>query len=807
MDRKLLGAALALAVLSFCAGSAQARWVENGVGVCTELGNQMYPECCSDGAGGFIIAWADSRSMANEHIYAQRIDAFGNALWAADGVRVCSYDSYQQWCRLVPDGAGGAIVAWKDQREGSGIFAQRLGADGSRLWNTNGVEITGGSGIFVQTPPEMISDNRGGAIIAWHDPRLGGADRVYAQRVSASGSVLWADDGLALASGAAGSQEYPKIASDGSYGAFVVWYDSRNLGTSSWDIYVQRIKANGTLMWTNGAAMCSAANVQRDPVIVSTKPGRVFAAWEDYRGGSYCDVYAASMDTTGTMYVWDLAVCTAADEQDWIDLAPDGSEGAILVWGDRRSGFAQHVYAQRATSTGSLLWTANGVRLCTSNYYQQIPIAVPDGTGGAIVVWNDARDGNGDVYCQRIDGTGTVVWPATGTAICAASGAQNNPCAVGDGRNGIFAAWIHGGGSDYDIHAQRIERNGYWGYPCPYIADVADVPHDQGGSVTVSWEGSRLDAFANEIVTHYSIWRSLEAPAAAALVEAGEAGGDPADIPRDFKGPAFRFETIAGTLYGWEWLANMDAHYFDEYTYQAKTYYDSIAGDPATHWFLVSAHTENRFIFWDSPVDSGRSVDNLAPCVPLALSGEQRYDPAGMRLCWAPNGESDLAAYRVYRGTSEDFIPASGNMISSSCDTILFDASWSWSAGYYYKVSAVDVHGNESGFALLRPDDVTGTDEGALPRATALAQNFPNPFNPSTAILFDLAGPGRVTIEVFDVSGRLVARLLDGRREAGRHRVEWRGEDARGSAAPSGVYFCRMRAGSYEATRKIVLMR
>jgi flagellar hook assembly protein FlgD len=64
-----------------------------------------------------------------------------------------------------------------------------------------------------------------------------------------------------------------------------------------------------------------------------------------------------------------------------------------------------------------------------------------------------------------------------------------------------------------------------------------------------------------------------------------------------------------------------------------------------------------------------------------------------------------------------------------------------------------------------------------------------------------------VTIEVFDVSGRLVARLLDERREAGRHRVEWRGEDARGSAAPSGVYFCRMRAGSYEATRKIVLMR
>jgi len=805
MDRKLLCAALTLATLSFCAGPVKARWVENGVVLCAAENYRAYPASCPDGAGGSIVVWQDIRSGSYYHIYAQRIDAYGNTLWTANGVRVCTRDSDQSWCRAVTDGAGGAIVMWLDNSiSGSFFRAQRLDPSGALLWDANGVAVAGGS-TSPETPPEIVPDNHGGAVVAWHEMR-GGTPKVFAQRVNSSGSILWTEGGLAVASGSTGTQYYPRVASDGSHGAFVIWFDNRNSGSTSWDIYLQRIRAGGSLQWTNGTGLCTEANSQTNPRIVATAPGRVAAAWEDLRSGTSWDVYATSIDTAGSYYFWNVAVCTAANTQQWIDLAADGTGGVIAAWGDLRNGLTSHVYAQRIGSTGVQSWTANGVRVCTSDYSQQMPRVVSDGSGGAVIAWTDSR-GDGDIYCQRIDAAGTAAWPATGLPVCVSSGSQSNMCVSSDGENGIIAAWMSQLGSTYEIYAQRIERNGYWGYPCPYVAEVEDVPHDQGGSVTVSWEASRLDAFANEIVTHYSIWRSLEAPAAAALVEAGIEGTGPAAIPRDFKGPAYRFLSVAGTLYGWEWLANMDAHYFDEYTFEAPTYYDSVTADPATHYFLVSAHTENRFVFWDSPVDSGYSVDNLAPCVPLSLSGEQSYDPAGMRLSWASNGESDLAAYRVYRGASEDFIPASGNMISSSCDTSFFDASWSWSPGCYYKVSAIDVHGNESGFALLRPGDVTGTDEVALPRATALAQNFPNPFNPATSILFDLAGPGRVTIEIFDVSGRLVARLLDERREAGRHRVEWRGTDAGGEAVPSGIYFCRMRAAAYEATRKIALIR
>jgi hypothetical protein len=94
-----------------------------------------------------------------------------------------------------------------------------------------------------------------------------------------------------------------------------------------------------------------------------------------------------------------------------------------------------------------------------------------------------------------------------------------------------------------------------------------------------------------------------------------------------------------------------------------------------------------------------------------------------------------------------------------------------------------------------------------VPTATALMQNFPNPFNPSTTLTFDVAQAGNVTIQIYDVSGRLVATPLNAHKEIGRHGVEWNGKDTNGSLVPSGIYFYRMRAASFEATKKMILVR
>ncbi len=104
--------------------------------------------------------------------------------------------------------------------------------------------------------------------------------------------------------------------------------------------------------------------------------------------------------------------------------------------------------------------------------------------------------------------------------------------------------------------------------------------------------------------------------------------------------------------------------------------------------------------------------------------------------------------------------------------------------------------------------DGTPAEEPPLPASHALFQNHPNPFNPTTTIAFALPEAARVDLSVFDVTGRRVATLLDDDpREAGAHGVIWRGSDDAGRALAGGVYFYRLQAGDYLATKKMLLLK
>jgi hypothetical protein len=95
-----------------------------------------------------------------------------------------------------------------------------------------------------------------------------------------------------------------------------------------------------------------------------------------------------------------------------------------------------------------------------------------------------------------------------------------------------------------------------------------------------------------------------------------------------------------------------------------------------------------------------------------------------------------------------------------------------------------------------------GEDRSGLPNVTELLQNYPNPFNPTTILTFRLAESGPVTLRVVDLSGREVARILDGPKEAGNYHALF---DA--SALPSGMYFTLLTAGNVTSVRKILFVK
>jgi len=96
---------------------------------------------------------------------------------------------------------------------------------------------------------------------------------------------------------------------------------------------------------------------------------------------------------------------------------------------------------------------------------------------------------------------------------------------------------------------------------------------------------------------------------------------------------------------------------------------------------------------------------------------------------------------------------------------------------------------------------------GGIPTEFALQQNFPNPFNPTTEILFALSRSGYVDLSVYNALGQKIATLVKGEQPQGSYRVQWNAVSDNGSAMPSGVYFYRLQTNEFVKTMKMILMR
>jgi hypothetical protein len=872
---------LLLSVLMLAALPAMAQWQLNGNAISIATGQQYYPTIVSDGAGGAIITWYDYRSGTAD-IYAQRVNAWGVAQWTADGVAICTATGNQGSPTIVSDGAGGAIITWYDSRSGtSDIYTQRVNAAGAVQWAADGAAIC--TATSDQLNPTIVSDGAGGAIITWYDYRSATNYDIYAQRVNAVGAVQWTANGVAICT-ATGNQVSPTIVSDGAGGAIITWQDYRS--ATSYDIYAQRVSAAGAAQWmANGAAICIATYDQTSPTIVSDGAGGAIITWNDYRNilGTNVDIYSQRVNAASAVQ-WTangVAICTATSDQLNPTIVSDGTGGAIITWYDLRSG-NYDIYSQRVNAAGAAQWPANGAAICTATGSQNTPTIVSDGAGGAIITWYDSRSGTNDIYAQRVSAAGAVQWTANGVAVSAATGDQIYPTIVSDGANGAIITWYDSRSGTNDIYAQRVDRHdgSYYGRNAPDIVKAPDIPNDQGGFVNLQWIPSYLDVYPDTTISFYSLWRSLSGTGAkgARQVEAS-------DVTKNFTGPAYRIIEKGGKAYAWEWIANIPwRHYLTAYSYPMPTLCDTLTGQMAWHHFFVSSQTDNPLVYWDSAPDSGYSVDNLAPAKVKGLGGET---PAGLLLTWKSNTEGDLKNYAVYRNgmfvsfsadtvyTYAGTLSANDNFTVTACDIhdnqglasdpwiylgpmavhlSMFAASQSgegvtlrWrteSETNCYSWEVERSAGPAAGYQLLgakagqgnstAPCDYAFTDDGQLepgeylyriaeistegrktyygpvsvanksntPKIFSLIGAFPNPSRGTATIKYQLPKESQVRLEIYNVSGQLVKILHEGSKPAGEHQIIWNA-----SNQTAGVYFYRLKAGSYESTKKLFVVK
>ena len=213
----------------------------------------------------------------------------------------------------------------------------------------------------------------------------------------------------------------------------------------------------------DGYPISMAPGIQTGPIAVADGAGGIIVVWLDNRTGSTL-IYAQRIDKHGSPQ-WTqngVAATASPNEPFQMVVASDGAGGCIIAWSDFiQSVIDIDIYAQRIDPSGTLLWGSNGVAVSTATNNQEAPTIVSDGLGGAIVSWSDNRGATGyDIYSQRIDDLGNAAWTADGVELVQANFDQTVPESAPDGLGGAVVTWTDLRNGNFDVYARNISAAG-----------------------------------------------------------------------------------------------------------------------------------------------------------------------------------------------------------------------------------------------------------------------------------------------------------------------------------------------------------
>ncbi len=379
---------------------------------------------------------------------------------------------------MCEDGQGGFFVAFQmDFVTGEAIFIQHVNAAGEGQWQStgfsylpnatmHGIEIGNGDQIT------LTSDGIGGAIIVWHESDAG-TDYIKAQHVNAAGTKTWLSSGVVLSTAPSSTfscalnETKIKIVSDHAQGIFLSVLRENVCVTFAgttidYDFNVLRVDANGSILWNQ--SLPSAYAITNEFDMIEDGNLGVVIAWTDSRNGTL-DIYAQRISSTGVS-TWNstgLVVCAVTGTQSQPDLVLTSNGEIVIVWSDNRNG-NDDIYAQKINSSGVTQWLTNGVVVCNASGNQEHPAVEKGSTGDTYIVFEHLNTSDKDLRIQKLNNTGSQQWSSSGVIVCNASDDQFNPVLISDDYGGVLIAWEDSrntvGFSYVDIYAQRINTSG-----------------------------------------------------------------------------------------------------------------------------------------------------------------------------------------------------------------------------------------------------------------------------------------------------------------------------------------------------------
>jgi len=535
-----------------------------------------------------------------------------------------------------------------------------------------------------------------------------------------------------------------------------VWQDERT-GADNPDIYGQFFDLSLYPLGQNFRVHSdNSGAAQSNPSVAAKSDGGFVVVWEDYRY-SNAAIYLRCFDALRNPVGNDSIVFSEPQyPQLSPDVAADGEGNFTVVWLQNED-FDFNVYARKFTNSQAPVGPAFKIN-SDEGGFQWFPTIASAQTGESLIAWEDKRNGNSDIYGQRLRADGSKRASNFQISDDAGSDTQWRPFAASasgrfivtwedyrDDPNAIYAQWLD---TSLLLDGENLcvdDANGQG------VKEYPSVALNSGGESLFCWQDSRngnYDLFARRFGIDKTPQNLLQ-------ITGGETEGD----------QTLGRVGVAGTLATFFFLDK----------------------NPADDWQNVFADQYD----WTS--------------LPVELSSfKAQVNGNKVLLKWSSASETNNLGFSIQRKSGQNEFKnvgfVKGNGTTNSSNQYQYDDADLLPGHYVFRLKQIDFDG---GYFFSESIDVIVN----LPQKFSLMQNYPNPFNGGTSIEYALPKSSRVRLEIVNLQGRVVKSLLDREQEGGIHRVYWDGKDDAGYEVATGLYFYHLKTGDFTDAKKLVLSR
>ncbi len=760
-------------LILLCTLSAFAQWPTNpaqNLLICDHTGEQALPKIAALSEGGCYVAWQD-HSSGNYDIYLQRLDVDGVPQWANPcGILISDHpqDTWLTDWDIAVDVADNCILAINDIRNGADrdITVYSIGPQQEFLWGPDGIALSNNDGF--EPDPRILPMENGDVVFAWQEE-----DSIHIRKLDSEGHDAF-ENSATITFTQANGVSIPRLAALDNNGFALSYLAQQGTQFSSPRyLYVRSYNDDGSARWVEQGIEImnqSGIGIQMRPDLVSDGAGGVYVYWYDARGNvHHCYVQHIENDGLAHWTANGVSVDASASELQMSPSAVNTGLGIVIFYQSSNTNQSQGgLQAQYLNADGQAQWGANGVVIAPLSAEPCFNVRAFVQNGNYAVFYSQYAPGsqlNTLLRASQLNEAGQSTWTPAIKLLCSVSSEKGRPYACINPLDQIIAAWPDARDGDMDMYVQNINASGELGpladlpprititsptqnsiFRVSTVTVVFDVdnfdldPNNGDGYVLLAVNGIPVDTL------------SSEAPRQAELFE-GE-------------------NEITATLLDRE-MQQLEPRVSD------AVHVSYIPRDPNISITRPSADT--------------LTFENIL--VHFGVGDFVVSDSMG-------DGHIRVQNIRDYGVVS---------------DTIIFD---------YYSLEAVDVQlafpaGNEvclylvdnSGNQLDPPvfdcrmiigGEIISADPtpDLTPTDFSISSAYPNPFNSTLSIQYDVPTPAQVTLNVYDLTGRVVTTLVNGIQPSGSHSTSWQADNF-----PSGLYFLNLRSGTHSESRKIVLLK